>query len=79
MTGQDACTLIAKWINETTDFKDITPEQIWNYSSTGELSLVFDLYWQAKAYYENATISIARDGTITLVPKDKDDDPSRFR
>ena len=51
-TGMEACELIAKYWKEV---KGITvePENIWNYSPKGELSMVFLWYWEAQDYYED--------------------------
>jgi hypothetical protein len=49
-TGKEMCELISKWLKDT-GHPEHTPEEIWNYSPTGELSLVFELYGVAKKYY----------------------------
>lgn len=50
-TGKEMCQIISRWMKEAKGI-DRTPEQIWNYSPTGELSLVFCWYDEAMIYFE---------------------------
>ena len=52
VTGQQMCELILKhWQETDRAVPGMTPEHIWNYSSTGELSSVFIWYEEAKEYF----------------------------
>ncbi|MEM5659999.1 hypothetical protein AAHB50_32345 [Bacillus toyonensis] len=51
VTIQEACELIAKWLKETRGI-DVTAKQIFNLSPSGELWHVFELYAEAKNYFE---------------------------
>jgi len=48
MTGKEMCELISEYWTS----KDIkkTWEQIWNYSSTGELFMIYEWYDEAKKW-----------------------------
>ena len=50
VTGKEACELISKYLKEAKGM-DVKPEDIWNYSPTGELAEVFLLYEEAKEYF----------------------------
>lgn len=47
-----------------------TPEQIFKYSKTGELSRLFHWFWEAKAYFTKTKIEFGIDGTVHFVPKE---------
>ncbi|ARQ95158.1 hypothetical protein FLAPJACK_247 [Bacillus phage Flapjack] len=51
ITYKDACEYIAKYLKESQGI-DMTGEQVFNASPTGELFHVFYLYKQAKEYYK---------------------------
>jgi hypothetical protein len=46
-TYGEVCEYISVWLKEKHG-EEVTADQIWNASPTGELSHVFDLYWQAQ-------------------------------
>ena len=45
------CELISKFLKETKGL-DLSWEQIWHYSPTGELYWVYEYYERANKYYE---------------------------
>lgn len=47
ISGKTMCEYIAKSIKETIG-TEIDPVRVWNYSATGELSLVFEWYGRLK-------------------------------
>ncbi len=51
-TGKEICELIVKALKkfDYKHFSEVTPDQIWNISPSGELFQVFELYWWAKSY-----------------------------
>jgi hypothetical protein len=50
VTGEQMCQKISKWLKETQNI-DIKPIDIWEYSPTGELIKVFELYEIANDYF----------------------------
>lgn len=51
VTGKQMCELISEFWRETNGV-DVEPEQIWNYSRTGELTMVFVWYEEAKVWQQ---------------------------
>ena len=51
VTGQEMCELISKYFKARGI--DRTWEQIWNYSPTGELAMVYYWYEDAIEYFKN--------------------------
>lgn len=49
---KQACELISKWFKEDLNIEK-TSEEIFNYSSSGELFYIFDWYYKAKQYFED--------------------------
>jgi len=52
VTGKEMCELISKFLLETKGV-EMTWEEIWNYSPTGELFLVYEYYDRALAWERN--------------------------
>jgi hypothetical protein len=50
MTGLERCKVISQYWKETTG-KEVDPMDIWNYSPTGELFMVYAWYDEACVYY----------------------------
>lgn len=47
MTGREMCEYVSRWFKEKHG-KDVSPDDIWHASPTGELAHVFTLYYQAR-------------------------------
>ena len=48
MTGKEMCEYICKHLKPAKEGVLLTPEQVWNLSSTGDLDHVFSWYEEAK-------------------------------
>jgi hypothetical protein len=55
MTYKYMCELISKYWAEAKGVNK-TPEEIWNYSPTGELYMIHEWYEEAKEYYSRALV-----------------------
>lgn len=51
VTGKEMCELVARYFADRFG-KQVTPEQVWNCSPSGELAAVCYLYREAKQWYE---------------------------
>jgi hypothetical protein len=49
-TGKEMCELISKYWKETKGI-DKSWEEIWNYSPTGELFMVYEWFQEAREFY----------------------------
>ncbi len=67
-TGKEMCELACKYLKEIKNI-NMTPMQLWNYGSRGDLQLVYSFYWEAKAHYENLEMKIDDKGYITWIKK----------
>lgn len=60
----EECEIVSVWIKETRGI-DLTPEQIFHASPTGELIHVFAYFCEARRYYTGQEMNIDGLGNIT--------------
>ena len=58
VTGKQMCELIVEWLNKDIGIKkELDPMDLWNYSPTGELSMVFEWYQLALKWKQDVVIA----------------------